>query len=123
MSEFFLSLLKRTDRKEDTFTECLAETLRQDPDLMRDFVTTLCGAAVGDVPILPAHLSGRLSRTLAPGPVVGPGLSLSRTVLPVERPLGECRDHSGPSHPADPGRDEPAPAAVTLPDIAWPETG
>ena len=56
MSDFFIKLLKLTERDEDTFTECLATTLAEDPDLRSRFVATLCGDEVDGILVRDAEL-------------------------------------------------------------------
>ena len=47
MRDFFIRLMKVTAESEDVFTECLAETLRSDPEFKRGFLEKLCGPVVG----------------------------------------------------------------------------
>jgi hypothetical protein len=47
MHDLFSKLRKLTDQEENLFTECLAETLRSDPQLLRQFVKRLCGQVAG----------------------------------------------------------------------------
>jgi hypothetical protein len=47
MSDFFVKLLKYSQGQEDLFTECLAETLRQDQRLARGFVQVLTSSSTG----------------------------------------------------------------------------
>ncbi|HXC25554.1 MAG TPA: hypothetical protein VNU46_06540 [Gemmatimonadaceae bacterium] len=44
-TDLFIRLSKLTPRREDFFTECLAATLRENPNLARRYVETLCGGA------------------------------------------------------------------------------
>jgi hypothetical protein len=46
MSDFFIRLMKVTAHSEDVFTECLAETLRNDPEFRRGFLEKLCGPVI-----------------------------------------------------------------------------
>lgn len=43
MSDLFVNLLRYADEQENFFTECVAETLRQDPSLSRSFLAALLG--------------------------------------------------------------------------------
>ena len=56
MSDFFIKLLKLTERDEDTFTECLATTLAEDPDLRSRFGATLCGDEVDGILVRDARI-------------------------------------------------------------------
>lgn len=51
MSDLFIKLIKHTAEKEDFFTECLAATLREDPQVAKDFVIYLCGEELDEVTI------------------------------------------------------------------------
>lgn len=58
MSDFFIRLLKLklTARDEDTFTECLAATLAEDPELRARFVAALCGDEVDGIRVRDARI-------------------------------------------------------------------
>ncbi len=56
MSRLFVNIIKRVTEKEDAFTECLAETLRGDPVLARDFLLQVCGEDVEAVSVARAEI-------------------------------------------------------------------
>lgn len=56
MSDFFIRLLKLTERDEDTFTECLAAALAEDLDLKSRFVAALCGDEIDGILVRGARI-------------------------------------------------------------------
>jgi len=48
VSDFFVKLMRYSNEKENTFTECLAEALRSDPALCKRFLGELAAAERGD---------------------------------------------------------------------------
>lgn len=57
MKDLFIRLMKLTEQKEDYFTECLAETLREDPELCRTFLQKIFGPTIKGVDISNARIS------------------------------------------------------------------
>ena len=56
MSDLFTKLLKLSNARENTLAECLAATLKENPDFCRKFLTVLCGEKVDSVPISTAKI-------------------------------------------------------------------
>lgn len=103
MSRFFVELIKRVSEKEDTFTECLAASLREDPDLARRFLLKLCGDRLDGVDVRAAAIDvatqcSFLASADVPACCVDLVLTLGDTTrIGVENKLfaGEGRDQAG----------------------------
>jgi len=57
MESLFCRLIRFTKQEEDFFTECLAEILHNDPDLMVTFLEMICGKDIDGVSIRDAKVS------------------------------------------------------------------